>query len=141
MAEDLNISYESTQHILVNALDMKRVIARLVSKVLNLLQKRRRVEVASRKSDSWQRSWGRYIHQIIAGGFSERRSNNKPKPKKTRQSRCRIKVMLIVFCDYHGVVNHEFVSQGQTANTEYYCIYAFWGLYSQDLASCDCFLF
>ncbi|XP_018347222.1 PREDICTED: putative uncharacterized protein FLJ37770 [Trachymyrmex septentrionalis] len=35
IAEALNISYGSTQHILVNVLDMKRIAARLVPKDLN----------------------------------------------------------------------------------------------------------
>ena len=46
VAEALNISYGSTQHIVVHVLGMKRVAARLVPKDLNFLQKERRVEVA-----------------------------------------------------------------------------------------------
>ena len=46
VAEALNISYGSTQHIAVHVMDMKRVAARLVPKDLNFLQKERRVEVA-----------------------------------------------------------------------------------------------
>lgn len=46
IAEDLNTPYKSTEHILVNILGRKRVNARLIPKDLNLLQKRRRVEVA-----------------------------------------------------------------------------------------------
>ena len=41
LAEALNISYGSTQHIVVHVLDMKRVATRLVPKVLNFLQKER----------------------------------------------------------------------------------------------------
>ena len=41
MAEDLNISYESTQHILVNVLGIKRVFDRPVPKGPELLQKGR----------------------------------------------------------------------------------------------------
>ena len=44
--EALNISYVSTQHIVVHVLGMKRVADRLVPKDLNFLQKERRVEVA-----------------------------------------------------------------------------------------------
>ena len=46
VAEALNISDGSTQHIVVHVLGMKRVAARLVPKDLNFLQKERRVEVA-----------------------------------------------------------------------------------------------
>ena len=46
VAEALNISYGSTQHIAVHVLGMKRVATRFVPKDLNFLQKERRVEVA-----------------------------------------------------------------------------------------------
>ncbi|KAJ8939424.1 hypothetical protein NQ318_021928 [Aromia moschata] len=45
-AEALNISYGSTQDILVDVLGMKRVAARLIPKDLIFLQKERRVKVA-----------------------------------------------------------------------------------------------
>jgi len=43
-----------------------------------------------------------------------------PKPKKSCQSRSKVKVMLIVFFDYRGVVHSEFLPEGQTVNKEYY---------------------
>ena len=51
---------------------------------------------------------------------SEWRTKNEPKPKKPRQSRSKIKVMLIVFFDYRLVVHHDFVPEGQTVNKKYY---------------------
>ena len=48
VAEALNISYGSTQHIVVHVLGIKRVVARLVPKELNFLQKERRVEDAKK---------------------------------------------------------------------------------------------
>ena len=41
------------------------------------------------------------------------------KIEKPRQSRSKIKVMLIVFFDYRGEVHHKFVPEGQTVNEEY----------------------
>ena len=106
IAEALNISYGSTQHILVNVLGMKRIAARLVPKDLNFLQKARRVEVAE---------------EMLANVTDDPTFiKNEPKPKKPRQSRSKIKTMLIVFFDYRGVVHHEFVPEGQTVNKEYY---------------------
>ena len=43
-----------------------------------------------------------------------------PRPKKARQSRSKIKSMLIVFFYYEGVVYHEYAPTGQTINKEYY---------------------
>ncbi|KAJ8958440.1 hypothetical protein NQ318_002226 [Aromia moschata] len=50
---------------------------------------------------------------------SEWRAKNEQKLKQPRQSRSKIKVMLIVFFDYR-VVHHEFVPEDQTVNKEYY---------------------
>ena len=44
----------------------------------------------------------------------------KSRPKKARQVRSNVKVLLIVFFDCNGVVHHEFLPQGRTANKEYY---------------------
>ncbi|GFQ75090.1 mariner Mos1 transposase [Trichonephila clavata] len=43
-----------------------------------------------------------------------------PRPKKARQVRSKIKVMLIVFFDADGIVHHEYAAQGQTVNKEFY---------------------
>lgn len=51
---------------------------------------------------------------------SEWRAKNEPKPKKPRQSKSKIKVMLTVFFDIRGVVHSEFLPEGQTVNKEYY---------------------
>src|SRR5215469_3422364 len=40
--------------------------------------------------------------------------------KKARQSRSNVKVMLIVFFDWKGIVHHEFVARGETVNKEFY---------------------
>ena len=42
-----------------------------------------------------------------------------PRPRKTRQVRSNVNVLLTVFFDCNGVVHHEFLPQGRTVNTEY----------------------
>ena len=42
------------------------------------------------------------------------------RPKKARQVRSNVKVLLTVFFDYHGVVHQEFLPQDLTINKEYY---------------------
>ena len=42
------------------------------------------------------------------------------RPKKVRQSRSSVKVMLTVFFDCRGVVHHEYAPRNQTINKEYY---------------------
>ena len=46
-----------------------------------------------------------------------------PRPKKARQLRSEVKVMLIVFFDMEGNVHYEYVPQGQTVNQQF--IYKF----------------
>jgi len=43
-----------------------------------------------------------------------------PRPKKARMSRSKIKVMLVLFFDWKGIVHHEFVPRGQMVNKQFY---------------------
>lgn len=129
----LDISFGSAEHILVDILGMRRVAARLVPKELNFLQKQRRVEVAKQMIANAD-SDPTFMKRIITGDetwvyefdmptsqqSSEWRVGDEPKPKKPRQSRSKIKVLLTVFFDCEGVVHAEFLPDGQTVNKEYY---------------------
>ena len=42
-----------------------------------------------------------------------------PRPKKARMSRSKIKVLLVVFYDWKGIVHREFVPCGQMVNTSF----------------------
>lgn len=133
IAHDLKISHESARTILIDILGMRKVAARLVPKDLNFLQKRHREQVASDMLDRCN-SDSTFMERIITGDetwvyeydmqtsqqSSEWVAKNEPKPKKPRQSRSKMKVMLIVFFDIRGVVHYEFVPEGQTVNKEYY---------------------
>ena len=43
-----------------------------------------------------------------------------PRPKKARQVRSNVKVMLTCFFDSRVIVHHEYAPEGQTINKEYY---------------------
>ena len=51
---------------------------------------------------------------------SEYSLKGEAKPKRSHQSRSKIKVMLTVFFDYRGVVHYKFLPTGQIVNKEYY---------------------
>jgi len=51
---------------------------------------------------------------------SQWKSPEEPRPKKVRQVRSNVKVLLTVFFDYRGVVSQEFLPQGRTVNKKYY---------------------
>lgn len=133
IAQDIGISNGSVHHILHDVLGMRRVTARLVPKHLDLLQKEYRKNVSEEMIFEHGND-PTFIKRIITGDetwvyeydietsqqSSEWRFENEPKPKKPRKSRSKIKVMLTVFFDYHGVVHYEFLPEGQTVNKEYY---------------------
>lgn len=127
IAADLGVSFGSVQSVMH---DMRRVEARLVPRVLNVLQKQHRIAVAKEMLSLGQN----VIEGIITGDetwvyeydietnqqSSEWRFSDESKPKKPRQSRSKIKVLLAVFFDFRGVVHSEFLPPGQTVNKEYY---------------------
>jgi len=51
---------------------------------------------------------------------SQWKSADSPRPKKVRQVRSKVKVMLIIFFDMEGIVHYEYVPQGQTVNQQFY---------------------
>ena len=63
------------------------------------------------------RVWHENILTVIR--MKDKRRN---KPKKPRQSRSKVNVTLIGFFDNRALVHHEFVSEGQMVNKEYYLV-------------------
>ena len=52
--------------------------------------------------------------------MSSQWSTSSSRPKKARQVKSNIKIMLIAFFDIDGLVHHEFVPTGQTVSKEFY---------------------
>ena len=73
---------------------MRRVAARLVPKELNFVQKQYREQVSLDMLDC-ANSDPPFMERIITGE-SELRRKGESKPKQSRQSRSKVKVMLIV---------------------------------------------
>lgn len=133
MAHGLGMSHESVRTIVHEKLGMQRVAARLVPKDLNFFQKKYREQVAADMLDRANLD-PTFLEKIITGDetwvyeydtltnqqSSEWRPIGAPKPKKPRQSRSKVKIMLIVFFDIRGVVHYEYVPAGQTVTKEFY---------------------
>ncbi|UYV74987.1 CCNK, partial [Cordylochernes scorpioides] len=133
VAEDLNISIGSCHSIFINELDMRRVAAKFVPKLLNCDQKQHRMNIANEMLDS-VRDDPHLLQRVITGdevwvyGYdletkaqsSQWKLPHEPRPKKARQVRSNVKVLLTVFFDCRGMVHHEFLPQGRTVNKEYY---------------------
>ncbi|UYV62839.1 hypothetical protein LAZ67_2002104 [Cordylochernes scorpioides] len=133
VAEDLNISIGSCHSIFINDLGMRRVAAKFVPKLLNCDQKQHRMNIANEMLDS-VRDDPNLLQRVITGdeawvyGYdvetkaqsSQWKLPHEPRPKKARQVRSNVKVLLTVFFDCRGVVHHKFLPQGRTVNKEYY---------------------
>ena len=133
VADDVGISIGSCHESFSNVLGMKRVAAKFVPKLLNFEKKQRRMEVAQESLNEVNND-AELLKRIITGdetwvyGYdvetksqsSQWRHSGSPRPKKARQVRSNVKVMLTVFFDFDGIVHHEFLLRGQTVNKEYY---------------------
>ncbi|UYV72344.1 hypothetical protein LAZ67_9002714 [Cordylochernes scorpioides] len=120
VAEDLNISIGSCHSIFINDLGTRRVAAKFVPKLLNCDQKQHRMNIANVRDDP------NLLQRVITGdeawvyGYdvetkaqsSQWKLPHEPRPKKARQVRSNVKVLLTVFFDCRGVVHHEFLPQG-----------------------------
>jgi hypothetical protein len=130
LADNVGISFGSAQTILKDGLCIKRVKSRLVPKSLNFLENKRRVDARETLLSDYQN----HLKCIITGDetwiyacdpetthqSSEYRAKGEARPKRPRQSRSKIKIMLTVFLDYLGVVHYEFLPADQTVNKKYY---------------------
>ena len=133
IAREVHIFHKSVRSIFVDILWMRRASARIVPKELNFLQKQYREQVSLDMLDH-KNSDPTFMERIITGDetwvyefdmqrnheSSEWRTKEELKPKKPRQSRSKVKVMVIVFFNIRCLVHHEFIPIGQTVNKEYY---------------------
>ncbi|XP_037504875.1 protein GVQW3-like [Rhipicephalus sanguineus] len=133
IAEEVGISTFSAHSIMTEDLVMKRVAAKFVPKLLTVEQKQLRVEVSQDMLD-FTSSDPNFMNTIITGdeswvyGYdpetksqsSQWKHSTSPRPKKARQVRSNVKVMLSTFFDFRGVVDREYAPQGQTITKEYY---------------------
>ncbi|UYV63544.1 SEC14L2 [Cordylochernes scorpioides] len=65
-------------------------------------------------------TWIYGFHSETTQQASEWRFKNEPRPKKARMAPSQVKVMLMVFFDYQGIVHHEFQQQDSTITSDSY---------------------
>ena len=133
IADELEINRDSVWKIITEDLGMRKICAKMVPKLLDDDQKERRVEVCQDILEHLQTEPD-LLQRVITGDESwifeydpetKRQSlqwkcPSSPRPKKARQSRSKIKLMLIAFFDARGIVHMEFLPQGQTVNQHVY---------------------
>lgn len=95
-------------------------------KNVDFFKKKRRVDVYETLLSDYQE----HLKYIITGDetwiqthdseITDQSSEYRRKGERRRQSRPKIKVMLIVFFDHCDMVHYEFLPSGQTVKKEYY---------------------
>ena len=129
IADELSLNRESVWTILLHALMMWKVCAKLVPKILWEDQRQRRVNLCKDVLKKI-RDGPDILYQVIPGNETwvfqydpetKRQSmqwkiTESPRPKKARVSKSKIKVMLIAIFDQMSLVHHEVVPEGETVN-------------------------
>lgn len=133
IADKVELPKSIVHEIITTELQMRKICAKLVPKVLTDDQKENRVSI-SRELLHRVGSEPGFLERVITGDeswvfeydpetkrqSSEWHSPGSPRPRKARMSKSRIKSMLIVFFDSKGVVHKEFLPPGQTINAAFY---------------------
>lgn len=133
IADTLNMSTFAVHKIVTENLQMRKICAKLVPKVLTEEQKELRISRCQELLDLIQNEPD-FLNCVVTGDeswmfeydpeskrqSSEWHTKSSPRHKKARMSKSRIKTMLIVFFDVRGIVHFEFVPQGETVNSAFY---------------------
>ncbi|UYV80288.1 hypothetical protein LAZ67_18002305 [Cordylochernes scorpioides] len=133
IADTLHMSTFVVHGIVTEDLQMRKVCAKLVPKVLTQDQKELRVLRCQELLNLIQNEPD-FLNSLVTGDESwmfeydpesKRQScachtKSSPRPKKARMSKSSIKTMIIVFFDIRGIVHCKFVPQGQTVNLAFY---------------------
>jgi len=133
VAAELGICIGSCHQFFTEKLQMRRVSAKFVPRLLTDDQKETHVEISQEllANENGNESFLKNIitgHETWVYGYdietkmqsSQWRGREPPRPKKARMSRSKIKVMLVVFFDWKDIVRHEFVPCSQTVNKKLY---------------------
>ena len=133
IADELSMNSERVWRIITEDLGMRKVCAKMVPRLLNDGQKENCVQVCQdilkqleitpdllSRVVTGDKSWIFEYDPLTKRQSLEWKSASSPRPKKARLFKSKIKVMLIVFFDVHGIVHLEFLLQGQTINQNIY---------------------
>ena len=133
IADELSMNSERVWRIITEDLGMRKVCAKMVPRLPNDGQKENRVQVCQdilkqleitpdllSRVVTGDESWIFEYDPLTKRQSLEWKSASSPRPKKARLFKSKIKVMLIVFFDVHGIVHLEFLSQNQIINQNVY---------------------
>jgi hypothetical protein len=133
ISEIVDISKTTVHRILSDKLNMSRVCARWVPRLLKEDEKERRVAASTEflkrvtaddslldRTITCDETWLHYFEPEGKRQSSAWKTPGTPPPKKARAVKSLGKTMIIVFIDRSGVILVYAVPQGQTVNAAYY---------------------
>ena len=132
VAEEVRIAFSTCPKILTEDLQMRRVTAKFVPRLLTVEQNDR-VSICTDLRDRAQNN-PNFMSSVITGEecwvygcdtetkqmSSQWNTASSPQLKKTQQLKSNVKKRLIAFFDIDWLVRHEYVLRGQTINKEFY---------------------
>ena len=133
IASQLNMKKDSVWKIITEDLGMWKVCAKMVPRLLNDHQKEHHMQICQDIIERLQNEPD-LLRRVITGDemwifeyqletkrqSSQWKSLTSLRPKKARQSKSKVKVMLITFFNVRGTVHCEFLPQHQTINQQVY---------------------
>ncbi|GBP32815.1 Histone-lysine N-methyltransferase SETMAR [Eumeta japonica] len=121
LAHAVGISTERVHHILHEYLDMRKLSARWVPRLLTLDHKRNRVTTSIlRRFVTMDETWIHHNTPETKEQSKQWVSRGERGPKKAKQSLSANKVMATVFWDARGVIHIDYLEKGKTITGEYY---------------------
>jgi len=125
VSDGVSISIRSCHQIFTEKLQMRRVSAEFVPRLLTDDQKENRVEISQELLANTNGNEN-FLKNIITGDevwvseydvetkmqSSHWMGKGSPRPKKARMSWSKIKMLLVVFFDWKSIVHHAFVPRG-----------------------------
>ena len=131
--EKLSIGRDTVWKILTENLEMRKLCAKMVPRILSEYQKQRKLTVCQDITERLEvepdllnfvingdKNWVFEYDPETKRQSCEWKGYGSPRPVKARKSKSKVKVMLIVFFDVQGIVHFEFLPQGQTVNQTVY---------------------
>ena len=133
-SQRVGCSVGTVHTIIHDNLNMRRLCARLIPKMMSECQKTQRVESCRRFVQRFEREGEDFLSRIVTAdetwnSLYEPESKEQstmwktpgsPSPKKFKVSRSTKKQMFIMFFDIQGVILSHAVPQGQTVTANYY---------------------
>jgi len=133
VAEDVGIAFGTCHKILTEEMQIRRVSAKFVPRLLTAEQGGDRVSFCTDLRERAQNvpnfmsseitcdeSWVYGYDPETKKMFSQWKIASSPRPKEAWQVKSNVKNMLIEFFDIDGLVHHEYVPREQTVNKEFY---------------------